>query len=261
MFLIVGKLYCRKNNDLFINKMKIFNWFSNHKDDNSSKPNHGGRITVKKALAFAKEAERLGKFYVFLKRYIEFLLSTEGEIEAKIKEIKDRTKQNLKDEQLIKELWILRYAALHVWFFDLKPPNNQNEVKENSTLIYRAFQSVLESNEKSDYLSWLDKGFAEYSGANELNFNDLKKFKSHFSEKLAEKVPLIAFECTEGRLGGELHDFVIELIMITIQKDQKAFELSDNVSLTEEEVQNIKNIINEMKPTEKDFEEFIDSLN
>jgi hypothetical protein len=49
--------------------------------------------------------------------------------------------------------------------------------------------------------------------------------------------------------------------MTTIQKDQKAFELSDDVSLTEEELQNIKNTINEMKPTEKDFEDFIDSLN
>ena len=169
MFLMGGEICCRKNADLSINKMKISNWFSNHKHDNSSKPNHGGRITVKKALAFAKEAERLGKFYVFLKQYIEFLLSTEGEIEATIKEIKDRTKQNLKDKQLIKELWILRNAALHVWFFDLKPPKNQNQVKENSTLIYRAFQSVLESNGKSDYLSWLDKGFAEYSGANEFD--------------------------------------------------------------------------------------------
>lgn len=240
--------------------MKIFDWFSNRKNDNSSMTNHEKRISVRKALAFAEEAEKLGKFYLFLKHYIDFLLSAEKEILAKIQEIKDRTKRNLKEEQLVKELWILRYAALHIWFFDLNPPKNQNEVKENFTLINRAFQSVLENNEKSDYLSWLDKGFADYAGVNEVNFDNLKKFKSHFTEKLAEKVPLIAFECTEGRLGGELHDSIIELIMTTIQKDQKAFELSDDVSLTEEEVQNIKNTINEMKPTEKDFEDFIESL-
>jgi hypothetical protein len=239
--------------------MKIFNWFSKRKNDNSSTANHGKGITVEKALAFAMEAEKLGKFYVFLKHYIELLLSTEKEIDAKIKEIKDSTNQNLKDEQLVKELWVLRYSTLHIWFFDLNPPKNQNEVKENTILISRAFQSVLESNGRSDYLSWLNKGFVEYAGTDELNFNSLKKFKSHFTEKLAEKVPLIAFECIEGRLGGELHDFVIELIMTTIQKDQKAFELKDDVSLTEEEVRNIKNTINEMKPTEKDFEDFIES--
>ena len=240
--------------------MKIFNWFSNRKNDDSSTDSHGKRITVGKALAFAKEAEKLGKFYVFIKHYIEFLLSTEKEIGTKIQEIKDKTKQNLKDEQLVKELWILRYAALHMWFLDLKPPKNQNDVKENSTLINHALQNVLENNEKSDYLSWLDQGLAQYAGTNQLNFGNLKEFKSHFAGKLAEKIPLIAFECTEGRLGGELHDFVIKLIMTTIQRDQKAFELSDDVSLTEEEFQNIKNTIYEMNPTEKDFEDFIDSL-
>lgn len=240
--------------------MKIFNWFSNRKDDNSSTSNHGKRITVEKARAFAIEAEKLRKFYVFLKRYIEFLLSTEKEIEAKIKGIKESTSQNLKDEQLVKELWILRYSILHIWFFDLKPPKNQNEVKENITLINHAFQIVLENNGRFDCLSWLKKGLFEYAGTNEINFSNLNKINSHFTGKFAEKVPLIAFECTEGRLGGELHDFVIELIMTTIQKDQKAFVSSDDVSLTEEEVQNIKKTINEMKPTEKDFEDFIDSL-
>jgi len=240
--------------------MKVFNWFSNRKDDNSSTVNHGKRITVEKALAFDREAEKLGTFYVFLKHYVEFLLRTEKDIEAKIKEIEESTSQNLKHEQLVKELWILRYSILHIWLFELKPPKNQNEVKENITLINHAFQSVLENNGRFDYLSWLNKGFVEYAGTNELHFSNLKKSKSHFTGKLAERVPLIAFECTGGRLGGELHDFVIELIMTTIQKDQKAFALSDDVSLREEEVQNIRNTINGMKPTQKDFEDFIDSL-
>ena len=238
--------------------MGIFNWFSNHKDNNSS--GKGGKITVNKALAFAKEAEKLGKFYIFLKHYVEFILSTEEEISTKIKEIKEKTNQNLKNDQLVKELWNLRYAALHVWFFDLKTPKNQIEVKENLTLIDRAFQNVLDNYGKTSYLSLFKNGFAEYVGADELNFSNLKNFKNNFSEKLAEKVPQIAFDCTEGRLAGELHDFVIELIMTTVQKDQKAFELDDDVSLSDEEVRNIKHTIESMKPTEKDFEDFINSL-
>jgi len=238
--------------------MGIFNWFSNHKDNNSS--GKGGKITVNKALAFAKEAEKLGKFYIFLKHYVEFILSTEEEISTKIKEIKEKTNQNLKNDQLVKELWNLRYAALHVWFFDLKTPKNQIEVKENLTLIDRAFQNVLDNYGKTSYFFLFKNGFAEYVGADELNFSNLKNFKNNFSEKFAEKVPQIAFDCTEGRLAGELHDFVIELIMTTVQKDQKAFELDDDVSLSDEEVRNIKHTIESMKPTEKDFEDFINSL-
>lgn len=240
--------------------MNIFNWFSNHKNDNSSATNRGGKITVKKAIAFTKEAEKLGKFYVFLKHYVEFLLSTEEEITTKIKEIQEKTNQNLKDELLRKELWILRYATLHVWFFDIKTPKNQDEVKENLALINHVFQSVLENYGKTSYLSWFKNGFAEYVGVDEFNFSNLKNFKTHFSEKLTEKVPQVAFDCTEGRLAGELHDFVIELIMTTVLKDQKAFQLDDDASLTDEEAQNIRSTIDSMKPTEKDFEDFINSL-
>lgn len=240
--------------------MKIFNRFSNHKNDSPLATGRGGKITAAKALAFAKEAEKLGKFYIFLKHYVEFLISTEEEIATKIKAVQEKTNQNLKDDQLIKELWILRYSALHVWFFDIRTPKNQNEVKENLSLINHALQNVLENYGKTSYLSWLKNGVAEHVGADELNFGNLKSLRNNFSEKLAEKVPQIAFDSTEGRLAGELHDFVIELIMTTIQKDQKAFQLDDNVSLTDEEIRNIKNTIGSMKPTEKDFEDFITSL-
>ncbi len=240
--------------------MNITNWFSNHKNDNPSATSRGGKINVKKALVFAKEAEKLRKFYIFLKHYVEFLLSTDGDIAIKIKGIQEKTNQNLKDEQLKKELWVLRYAALHVMFFNFKAPKNQDEVKENLALINHAFQNILENCGKTSYLSWLKNGFAEYVGADELNFSNLESFKTHFPEKLAEKVTRVAFECTEGRLGGELHDFVIELMMATVQKDKKAFELEDDVSLTDEEVQNIRNTIDSMQLTEKDFEKFINSL-
>lgn len=240
--------------------MNILSWFSNHKNDNPSSTSRGREINVKKALTFTKKVEKLRKYYIFLERYIEFLLSSDEEIAIKIKAIKEKTNQNLKDEQLIKELWVLRYAALHVWFFNLKAPKNQDEVKENLALINYTFQNALGNREKTIYLSWFKNGFAEYVGADELNFNNLKSFKTHFPEQLSEKIVQIAFDCTEGRLGGELHDFVIELIMTTFQQDKKAFELDDDVSLTDEEVQSIKNSIDSMKPTEKDFEDFIESL-
>jgi hypothetical protein len=240
--------------------MNIFNWFSNHKNDNTSAANKVEKITVEKVIDIVKTTERLEKFYVLIKHYVEFLLSTEDQTIAKIKEIQENTNQNLKDELLRKELWILRYAYLHVWFFDIRTPSNQKEVRENLTLINLVFQRILKDYGKADYFFWLKNGFVEYVGADELNFSNLKNFKTHISEKVAEKIPRIAFDCTEGRLAGELHDFVMELIMTTILEDKKVFLLDDDVSLTDEESQDIVNTINSMKPTEKDFENFTDAL-
>jgi hypothetical protein len=204
-----------------------------------------------------KMVEELRMHLMFLENYIEDLFNTQKEIETKIEEIKNKTKQNLKEEQLIKDLWILRYTLLHSWFFNIKPPEDQNELTANISLINRAFQDVKGT---SDYLPWLTKGFVEYAGTNQLKFSDLKEFESHVAEKVSKKIPLIAFECTERRLGGELHDFVIELIMTMVVQDKKVFELSDDISLKKEEVENIKNVIDKMKPTKKDLEDFIDSL-
>ena len=119
---------------------------------------------------------------------------------------------------------------------------------------------VLKEKDKLDYLPWLKNGLSEFVGG-ELNFNNLKNFRKNFSNKLADKIPHIAFECTEGRLGGELHDFVIEMVMTTIQEDQKVFSMTDDNDLTEEETQNIKNAVTEMSEARhKAGEDFINSL-
>ncbi|MFH1335323.1 MAG: hypothetical protein ABII96_02305, partial [Candidatus Zixiibacteriota bacterium] len=94
----------------------------------------------------------------------------------------------------------------------------------NIALITRAFQDVLDNKGKSDYLPWLERGFVEYAGTNQLKYSNLKEFESHYPERWAEKIPLIVFECTEGRLGGELFESVLELIKTTIENDKKTFE-------------------------------------
>ena len=91
--------------------MKVFKWITD-KATSSSSTASKGEITVEKALAFTKEIEKLGKYFIFLENYVEAILNTEPDIEEKIEELKSRTKQNLKKEQLIKELWILRYTIL-----------------------------------------------------------------------------------------------------------------------------------------------------
>jgi prefoldin subunit 5 len=207
--------------------------------------------------AINEEVQSLKKYLIFLKKYVGTIFNTQKEIKTKIEYIKNKTKQNIKEEQLVRDLWILRYTLLHLWFFNFKPPEDQNDLTANISLINRAFQDVKGT---SDYLPWLTKGFVEYAGTNQLKYSDLKGFAPHVEEKISEKIPLIVFECTEGRLGGELHDFVMELIMTMVVQDKKAFELSDDISLTKEEVENIKNAIDKMKPTKKDLEDFIDSI-
>lgn len=237
--------------------MKIFNWLSNKKDGQTSS---GGKITTKKVLDFTKTYEELKPFFALFVHCFKNIPASEKEIEQKVKEIQTKTQQNLKEDQLFKELWVLRYVCLHIWFFDLKPPKNKTELSDELLVISSALKSVLKENNKLDYLPWLKNGLSEFAGG-ELNFNNLKEFRKSFSDKLADKIPHIAFECTEGRLGGELHDFVIELVMTTIQEDQKVFSMSDENTLTEEEVQNIKNMITEMSETRhKVAEDFMNSV-
>ena len=233
--------------------MKIFNWLSNKKDGRTS---GGGKITVEQVLDFSKTYEELKPYFALLVHFFKSILDSEKEIERRVKEIQTKTQQNLKEDPLFKELWVLRYVCLHIWFFDLKPPKSKTELSDELFVINSALKSVLKVNNKSDYLPWLRDGMSEFADG-ELNFNNLKDFRKNFSDKLADKIPRIAFDCTEGRLGGELYDFVIEMVMTTVQEDQKIFSMSDDKTLTDEEVQNIKNTIKEMSESRheasKDF--------
>ncbi|MCX6813591.1 MAG: hypothetical protein NTV77_03930 [Candidatus Azambacteria bacterium] len=236
--------------------MGIFNWFSNNKTQSTSK----GKITAKQVLDFSKTYEELKPFFALFVHCFKHILASEKEIEQKVKEIQNKTQQNIKEDLLFKELWALRYVCLHIWFIDLKPPKNKTELSDEFLVINSALKSVLKENNKLDYLPWLKNGLSEFADG-ELNFNNLKNFKKNFSDKLADKIPHIAFDSTEGRLGGELHDFVIELVMTTIQEDQKVFSMSDENTLTEEEAQNIKNAITEMsEDRHKTAEDFMNSL-
>jgi hypothetical protein len=237
--------------------MRIFNWFSNKKDGQIS--NHS-KITVKKVLDFTKTYEELKPFFALFVHYFKSVLDSEKEIELKVKKIQSKTQQNLKDDQLFKELWILRYVCSYIWFFELKPPKNQTEFSDELLVVNSALKSVLEKENKLDYLSWLKVGLKEFTNE-ELTFNNLKDFKENFSDRLAEKIPHIAFDCTEGRLGGELHDFVIELIMTTVQMDQKVFNMDDNNTLTEEESKHIKNTLAEISESRDEAaKDFMNSL-
>jgi len=190
----------------------------------------------------------------FLRDYIQYLVNDEKEINKKIEEIKKKTNQNLKVDQLRKEIWILRYTTLHIWFFDLVEPTNQEELDEQTKLINHTFKIILENNSEYDYSSLFSNGLVEYFKTDKLRFNDLMNFKSHWGDKLKEKLVHIPFECTEGRLAGELHDFIVELLMRTIKKDFKSFLMEDN-TLTKEEIEDIKKTIKEAEPTKEETEE------
>lgn len=224
------------------------------------KNNKKVKITTEDILDFAKTYKDLKPFFALFIHCFKFILDSENEVEEKIEGIQKKSQQNLKEDFFLKELWILRYTFLHLWFFELKPPKNQPELDDELLVIDSALKSVLKDRDKLDYLSWLKKGFSEYAGTDELHLNDLRNFMENFPSRVAEKMARIAFESTDGRLGGELHDFVTELMMTIIQKDKKVFELSDDISLTEGETQSIKDIISGMKPSKKDLEDFANSL-
>jgi len=204
--------------------------------------------------AINEEVEKLKGYVIFLKNCIEFFINTEKAVKIKIDDIETQTKQDIKQEQLAKEIWILRYAFLYSLFFEIKTPKNENETIENDKLINHALQNILNKEGKNDYLSWLQEGFNIFIDP-PINY---RNFQSQFPEKVGERIPLIAFECTSGRLGGESHDSIIELIMKTIEKDKKFFLNGDIDTLTGEETENIKKVIGDLKETrEKAARDFL----
>jgi hypothetical protein len=243
--------------------MSILDWFfgSPTKNKASTNNNPRGKITVAKAMAFSKEYEKVKKLANYLNHCINQLALNEPKIEAAIEEMKSKTNQEVDKEKLLKEILIVRYSSLFVFFFDFNFPKSQKDLEMYLKLFEHCFESTLALHGKTNYLSWLKMGFAEYAGTDKFEINSLKSVKSSFMQKIAEKIPSIAFDCTGGRLGGELHDSIIELIMTTVQRDQKIFSLSDNTTLTSEETENIKSTIEESgEQSKKAGEEFINEL-
>lgn len=197
------------------------------------------------------------KYIHFFEYQIDAFLNSEAEIINRIDDIEARNHQKLLKEKLFKELWTLRCIFFYLWFLNLFTPITHDELNENLSTMNQVIVKVLNNKGKLDYQEWLLQDMAEYFDNSWTNY---EKFHEEVLDKISEKMPRIAFECTEGRLAGELHDSVVELIMTTIQEDQKKFELSENTSLTEEESQDIEKTIKGMSPTNEDFENFIDSL-
>jgi len=239
--------------------MGILNWISNKKKDDKTSSSKE-KITVEKTLAFSKTYEELEPFFAHFLHCFKSIFDSEKEIRTKLKEIQTKTQQAVKKEEFIREFLTLRYVSSHAWLFDLKPPQNQEDLSDELLVIGGALKSVLKERNKLNYISWLQEGLSEYVSAKELNFDNLEGFKESFPDKLAEKMTRIPFDTTGGRLGGELHDFLTELIMTTFTKDQKIFNLDENVSLSKEETDNIKKTIEQSKPTEQDFVNFLDSI-
>ena len=230
--------------------MGIFDWISNKKNRAATAVSKGDPITVEKALNFSKTYEELKPFFALFVHYFKVLFDSEEKIVAQMKDIQSKTKQDLNEEQLLRELRALRYVSSHIWFLNLRPPMNKTDLDDELLAVDSALKSVLEARNKLDYLSWLKKALAEYSNSNELNFKNLQYFKDNYPEKLSEKITQIPFDVTGGRLGGELHDFVVELLMTTIMQDKKVF-LLDSDAVSADEIRDIKNAIGELQTSRK----------
>lgn len=211
--------------------------------------------------AVNKEVIKLKKYHLFIEDYINFILRTEKEIEEKIREIEIKTEQHLVKDELVKGLWILRYAFFHFLFFETIPSNNANDVVAYLKLITHALRKVLNKANKSNYLPWLSEGFSEFMESDELEYRNLKEFKSNFAEQIAERTALIAFRSTEGRLGGEQHDSVIELVMTTISSDKEYFSTGNSNILGNSEMEIIKTAIKKLSGDRiETVKDFFDSL-
>lgn len=212
---------------------------------------------VKKIEDMRTKIKKLGPYLKWFEGLLIVIFRPQNDVNSFIEEAKKNINKieikNDKKTQFINELWMLRYAFLYSWFLDIKPPKNQSDLEDIMVLLESATRQVLNKIDKNDYLPVLKKGVVEYN-IDQLTFNNLKEFDSQFTKRVAEKVPLIVFECTGGILAGEHYEDIFNLITIMLETDKKTFLLGKKQSLTEEEIQKIKKETKKISLTKEDVE-------
>lgn len=198
-----------------------------------------------KVTDFVKTYEKLKPFFALLVHCLKHIEKSEDQIQEKIERIKRKTGQDINQDLLQKELWVFRYACLHMWYFDLLMPKNETELSDQLLVINSALKSVLTESSKLEYSLWLKEGFNKYSHG-DLDIKKLEIFMREFSSNVSDVVTRTAFESTGGRLAGELHSFVIELFMTTMQLDKKVFHMNEGTELNELEDLDIKNLLTDL---------------
>jgi hypothetical protein len=197
------------------------------------------------------------KFSDFLLSYIQSILIAEPVLEKEIDKIIAEYKQKIDKNMLIKDLFVIRYLFIHIWFLELMRSEKQNNLDDNIKLINQVFEKALKTKGKTEYISWLAKALAKYNCDIKSIFDDQNKLNA----LIAEKLPQIAFECTGGRLAGELYNSVIELVMTTIQEDKNLFEFKDDTQLTTGQKDDIHKAIDEMGFSDEEISDcLIDSV-
>jgi 6-phosphogluconolactonase/glucosamine-6-phosphate isomerase/deaminase len=84
---------------------------------------------------------------------------------------------------------------------------------------------------------------------------------NRLTERVATEIPTTVFNVTGGRLGGELYEGLLRLIMETVELDKKSFTLDSERSLTPEESANLDDVISKMRLLkEESLDEFLSSF-
>lgn len=195
----------------------------------------------------AEEVDRLRSQLNFLQDYVSSLISLEPELVNQVIEIESETGQNLEEEKFFSEIWNLRYSFLSLWFMQIFKPNSQNELEVLISLIDRSFESF---EITKTYLPNAKKQFAEFAGMQKLEIGKLKKIEDRITNAVAAKISRAGFDCTGGRLAGELHDFVVTTLMKSVEQDRNIFE-GRSKELTKESIQNIQVITTDLKKNQE----------
>ncbi len=224
--------------------MKIFSKILNRKKIDSAKNT-------------LKNHDAKDKLPDFLVSYVQSVLITEPVLEKEIDKIIAERKQKIDKNMLVKDLFVLRYFFTHIWFLGLMQSEQQSNIEANIKLINLTFEKVLKADGKTEYTSWLAKDATKYN----YDIKSITDDPDKMNTLIAEKLPRIAFECTGGRLAGELYNSVIELVMTTIQEDKNIFELKDNTQLTADQKADIHKAIDEMGFSDEEVSDcLIDSV-
>lgn len=219
-------------------------------------------MTVESAQEVLKLYRCLSAIYLFLKRYILGLADSEVGVLQKVEDLKTRTGQEVDAAQLMQNLMAFRIAFLYSWFFQIKPAKNQADTDENLSLIKHALSAAFAIRGRSDDVDRVEGSMKEYldiSNDQEITANMFED--NRLTERVATEIPTTVFNVTGGRLGGELYEGLLRLIMETVELDKKSFTLDSERSLTPEESANLDDVISKMRLLkEESLDEFLSSF-
>lgn len=198
-------------------------------------------------------------FYTYLSVQIGLMTEVDGDvveegIKEQVEHLAIKTGQKVDLDKFISMLRGLRYAFLLNTFYEFLSPEKDFTEREIAFIFYSALKRNVEN--PAEIFEIMSKLF----GYDPLAQENLKKFTEEFTDRASEAIPHLIFDVTGGRLWGELHDGLLQIVMQTIELDKKKFINASNEPMTEGEYEKVRTAVSKINLDNRTPEEIFNDI-